>query len=412
MKRLLTLTLAVCLSAAAVYGEVRGSWTASPNEKRSDELHLNMARRNAGWFNGNTFKLSELSGITAAQINAAAQTPVNFAIRGEAGVIDFEGVFRSGEGAGQFRFTPNTAVIATLRSMGLELDRDEKDEDELFSLALHDVSTDFIRAMRAEGFNEPLDEYVGMRAVGVTREYIRDMRQIFPRNRLDADDLTGMRAVGVTRQYIDAMRSAGMNVTDPGDVTGLKAVGVTPDYVQQMRAAGFKVEDEDDATSFKALGITPQYLREMRAVFPDVQSDDLTGMKAVGVTPEWVRDMRAGGFRIKDADEATSLKALGVTADYLRAMQSVFPDIESDDLTGMKAVGVTPEYVREMRAAGVKMDADDATSMKAVGVSVAFVKELAAAGYKNLTADQLTGMKAVGVDQKFIRDMSKYREKN
>ena len=42
MKRTLTLTLAVCLSAAAVYGEVRGAWTASPHEKRPDELQLNL----------------------------------------------------------------------------------------------------------------------------------------------------------------------------------------------------------------------------------------------------------------------------------------------------------------------------------------------------------------------------------
>lgn len=359
MKRILTLTLVVCLLAPAAYAEVRGSWTGSIRENHPGRLQLNLRRR-ADWNTGSTYLISDLSRLTSAQINATVQTPVQFEMRREAGLVAFEGVFKQGEGAGHFTFTPNFDYLTTLRGMGLEPERDSNGkrdrEDELFSLAVHDVSTAFIRTMRAEGLNVPLDEYVGLRALGVTREYIHEMRSLrLQDGPLTADDLMGLRAVGVT----------------------------------------------------------PQYVATMRGAFPDLSLDDLQGMKAVGVTTEYIRAMRDAGIRIGSADDVMSMKAVGVTPQYIAAIRGLFPDAGADDIQSMKAVGVTPEYIRALRAAGVRVDsADDATSMKAVGVTVKLVEQLAAAGYKNLTADELTRMAAVGVDADFIRAMSKYRDNN
>ncbi len=351
MKRFLTLTLAVCLAAGAAYAEVRGAWTADLEE--TGTLHVSMSQRR-GWMNGHTFTLAELPGLTAAQVSSASQTPVQFQLRRDAGVIAFDGVFKSGNGAGQFRFTPNANYAGELRKLGLELDLGERrkrsDEDELFTLAIVDLSPAYIQAMRAEGFNVSLDDYVGMRAVGVTTAYVRDL-QAMGLKRLSADDVTGLRAVGVTRQYVESIR----------------------------------------------------------AIFPDTPIDDLQGMKAVGVTPAWLQSMRAAGVTINDADTATGLKAVGVTPEYIREMRAIFPKLDGDEVQGMKAVGVTPAYVREPRDAGVPItDSEDVTSMKAVGVTAKFVQQLAAAGYKNLSADKLTELAAVGVDEKFIRDMKKY----
>lgn len=351
MKRFLTLTLAVCLAAGAAHAEVRGSWTAEMEE--GGTLHVNMSQRR-GWMNGHTFTLAELPGLIAAQIQAAAQTPVQFQLRRDAGVVAFDGVFKNGNGAGQFSFTANPNYAAELRKLGLDLgdlDRRGKrsDEDALFQLAVVDLSPAYIRAMRAEGFDESLDDYMGMRAVGVTTAYIRDLRAMGLKS-LSADDVTGLRAVGVTHQYVESMR----------------------------------------------------------AIFPDTPIDDLQGMKAVGVTPAWVQSMRSAGVTI-DAESATGLKAVGVTPEYIREMRAIFPKLDGDEVQGMKAVGVTPAYVRELRDAGVRItDSDDVTSMKAVGVTAKFVRQLADAGYKNLSPDKLTELAAVGVDEKFIRDMKKY----
>lgn len=356
MKRLLTLTLAVCLVAGAVSAaaaaEVRGAWTAS---LENGKLEMKMSQRR-GWMNGHTFTVAELPGLTASQISSAAQTPVQFQLRREAGVITFDGIFKNGDGAGQFTFAPDANYAASLRRLGLDLDNLDRhgkrsDQDELFTLAVIDVSTAYINAMRAEGFNVSLDDYTGMRAVGVTTAYVRDLEAMGLKN-LDADDVTGLRAVGVTREYVQSMRD----------------------------------------------------------IFPNTPIDDLTGMKAVGVTPAWIQSMRSAGVTIDSAETATGLKAVGVTPEYIREMRAIFPQLDGEEVQGMKAVGVTPAYVREMRDAGVRIgDSDDVTSMKAVGVTAKFVQQLAAAGYRNLSAEKLTELKAVGVDEKFIRDMSKYK---
>lgn len=353
MKRLLTLTLVVCLAAgAAAAAEVRGAWTANL-ENGKLEMKLNQRR---GWMNGHTFTLAELPGLTAAQVSSAAQTPVQFQLRREAGVISFDGVFKNGDGAGQFNFAPDANFAAALRRLGLDLDELDRrgkssDQDELFSLAVVDLSIPYINAMRAEGFNVGLDDYTGMRAVGVTTAYVRELRSLGLKD-IDADEITGLRAVGVTREYVE----------------------------------------------------------QVRAIFPNTPIDDLTGMKAVGVTPAWIQSMRSAGVTIDSAESATGLKAVGVTPEYIREMRAIFPKLDGDEVQGMRAVGVTPEYVREMRDAGVRIgDSDDVVSMKAVGVTPKFVQQLAAAGYKNLSAEKLTELKAVGVDEKFIRDMSKYK---
>jgi beta-lactamase regulating signal transducer with metallopeptidase domain len=226
-----------------------------------------------------------------------------------------------------------------------------------------------------------VDDLIALRATGVTPEYIKEMRSLFPGS--DLGDVTGMSAVGVTPEYVRELRAAGLDL-DASDVTGLKAVGVTSDYVKQMRDAGFTIKD----------------------------AGDVTGLKALGITGAWIRDMRTAGLTIESADDASGLKALGVTAEYIKGLRDAgFTIKDADDVTGMKAVGVTVDYVREMAEAGVKIvDADDATSLKAVGVTPQFVKQLAAAGYTNLSIDELTSMAATGINSDFVRDMQQYRD--
>ena len=40
MKRILTLTLAVCLLATAAYADIDGAWTASTETKRPDRIYM------------------------------------------------------------------------------------------------------------------------------------------------------------------------------------------------------------------------------------------------------------------------------------------------------------------------------------------------------------------------------------
>ncbi|PQM28334.1 hypothetical protein CVO77_07520 [Sphingopyxis lindanitolerans] len=131
------------------------------------------------------------------------------------------------------------------------------------------------------------------------------------RKPLTADQLVSMRAVGVTPEYVAEMREHGGSM-DPDDIIAAKATGVDPAYVRAMRGV-FPGADMDDLIGASALHIDPGYAREMKAQFPGLSIDDLVGMRAVGVTGDYIRRMRGAGYALKTPDDAIELRATGMT---------------------------------------------------------------------------------------------------
>jgi hypothetical protein len=331
MKRNLTLTLAVCLFAATAYADLKGSWTASTDEDKDGRVHLNMSRRGRGWNMGNTFNLSALSGLSQSQIDSATQIPVTFDMKREAGHVVFEGFFRNGDGAGHFTFTPNRNYLTTLRSMGLEprlrsrKDRDETDggreEDELFSLALHDVSTDFIRTMRAEGFNVSLDKYTSMRIFNVTPEYIKEMRSLGYKD-ISADKLVETRIHKVTPDYIRKMRAVGWDLP-LSKLVASRIHGATPEFAAEMARLGYKL-DHDDLIAFRIHRVTPEFIEEMRKIgYDKLDGDDLVSMRIHGVNAEFVRELEAAGYKNVPVDKLVAMKIHGIDAKFIKRMNDV-----------------------------------------------------------------------------------------
>ena len=78
--------------------------------------------------------------------SAASSSPasdVRFALRRDAGTLEFEGAFDAGRGTGTFRFAPNAAFMAALQKTGRQLSADDA-----LRLAIHDVSQDVHRLDR------------------------------------------------------------------------------------------------------------------------------------------------------------------------------------------------------------------------------------------------------------------------
>ncbi len=125
---------------------------------------------------------------------------------------------------------------------------------------------------------------------------------------LSPDDLVGMRAVGVTPDDVRKMRESGH--ADADDIIAAKATGVDPAYINAMRRV-FPNADVGDLVGAKAVGIDPAYARDMRRYFPDVNLGELTAMRAMGVTGDYVRQMRAAGRAMRDPDDAIEARALG-----------------------------------------------------------------------------------------------------
>jgi hypothetical protein len=326
MKRIATLTLLVCLLATSAFA-LEGSWTASLDEKHPDRVYLSLHQaRNHNM--GTTFTLASFSGLSTAQINAATMTPVQFAMRREAGTITFEGTFRNGNGAGQFTFAPDRSYIDKIRALGLEFDlekprrraRERTDEEDLFTLALHDVSTAFIKSMIAEGYRVSLEKYLTMRIFNITPEYIREMRSL-GFNNIDAEELVATKIHKVTPQFVREMRAAGWDLSLE-ELQSSAIHGATPAFAEEMRKLGYGNLSHDDLVSFRIHRVTAEFIESLRKLgYRNVSADDLVSMRIHRVTPEFIRELEAVGYTNVPVDKLVSMRIHKIDAQYLKKMR-------------------------------------------------------------------------------------------
>jgi hypothetical protein len=323
MKRILTLTLVVCLLAAVpAFAAVEGAWTSSAETKQPGQIYMNINYgRNSNM--GTTMPIANFAGLSSAQIHATATTPVQFEMRREAGTIAFEGTYRGGKGAGHFTFAPNRNYINAVRALGLDfkLDgrkRDRDEEETLFTLALHDVSTSFIKSMQAEGYKTSLEKYLAMRIFDITPEYIREMRSL-GFSKLDEDDLIGTRIHKVTPVYVREMRAAGWDLSLE-ELQSSRIHGATPEFAAQMKRLGYAL-DHDDLVSFRIHKVTPEFIEELRQLgYTNVDADDLVAMRIHRVTPEFIREVEAAGYKNVPVEKLVAMRIHRIDPKMMKRM--------------------------------------------------------------------------------------------
>lgn len=124
---------------------------------------------------------------------------------------------------------------------------------------------------------------------------------------LTAEDLVGMRAVGVTPEYVAEMREHQGSIT-ADEIIGAKATGVDPAYFRTMRGI-FPGVALDDLVGASALHIEPGFARDMKSHFPDIGIDDVIALRAMGIDCDFVTDMQKAGMKMRSADDAIELHA-------------------------------------------------------------------------------------------------------
>lgn len=305
---------AILFLAAAANAEIRGTWTALRNDDPS-RIQLNLDRPHNHF--GSTFYISDFGGLSADVVGS--QGDVRFELRREAGMLAFDGSFLHGDGAGHFVFTPNNGFAATLRSMGVRSE-DDLDDDNLLSLTLHDVSTDFIRSMRGLGYDEPLEHYTSMRIFKVTPELISELRSL-GYDKLSYDDLVASRIHKVTPDYIRAMRAAGYNLTME-QLVATRIHKATPEFVQQMASLGYTHLDFDDLIAFRIHKVTPEFVSDLRTLgYTGVSPDDLVAMRIHRVTPDYIREVEKAGYAHVPVSKLIEMRIHGIDERYLEKVK-------------------------------------------------------------------------------------------
>lgn len=126
---------------------------------------------------------------------------------------------------------------------------------------------------------------------------------------LSAEQLVSMRAVGVTPEYVAEMREHGGSL-NADDMISAKASGIDPAYIRQMRDV-IPGADFDELVGARHVGVNASFARDMKSHFPGVGIDDLVALKAMGIDCDFVTDMQKSGVTMRDADDAIELRATG-----------------------------------------------------------------------------------------------------
>lgn len=281
---------------------VEAPWTAHVRKSDPGELQLNVSE-GKGSSLGMSVKIAELEGLTAADVQGSGK-PVTFTLRREAGTITFTGRFANGSGQGTLRYQGDPAYWARIAAMGIQNDLLDRQVN-LLALPLLDVRSDYIAALRREGAMAPLSDYVGMRAVNVQPELVREVRPLI------ADGLKAH------------------------DLMAFAALGVTPDYAREMKGV-YASLGASELSSMKALNVKPSDIGRVKAIGLEVSPRDAAGLKALGVTPDYVAEMREAGARIRTAGDAQSFRALGISpAAVKRAVAHGKPNPSASDVMEM-----------------------------------------------------------------------------
>ncbi len=207
-----------------------GTWSVQPSEK-SGEVYFEMRQLHSS--NGHTVPLSQLEGLTTAQMNAGGT--VKFLLRRDAGTFTCEGIFREGVGGGAFTYAANPAFADELGKRGVT----RPTAQQQFEMAKNDVSLALVDDLRAQGYQTPTSEdLVQAGHHGVSGRYVRDMGALgYKVGTIGA--LINMRDHGVSPDFVQGMLAEGLPKLSAEDLVRARDHGVTPDYVRALRSLGY-----------------------------------------------------------------------------------------------------------------------------------------------------------------------------
>jgi len=273
----------------AVQDTISGDWTAKVKQTdKGPVLWLSLNHGSEGRKSRSQMSCEiPLQAFTG--LNPNANSNVQFTLPREAGTVFFDGLFKDGKGVGDFKFTPDSGFISTMRNLGY----DDLTTEKLFSMAVLDVSTSYINELKSLGYDKlSLDQLFGLRALGVTAVFIKEARD-WGFGKLSADELIEIKAMGINPDYIRSMKSLGFDDLSLRKVIELKALGVNEDYVKEMRSVGFENLTPSQLIEMKAMGITADYVKKMRDLgLKNVSINELIQIKAIGADKMLTREKR------------------------------------------------------------------------------------------------------------------------
>ncbi len=172
--------------------------------------------------------------------------------------------------------------------------------------------------------------------------YIEDLRSAGLKN-LSVGDLIALKVQGVNPQYVRDMRAAGFDAS-VGDLIAMKVQGISADYVNRLRTAGLKDLNAGNVIALKVQGIDPaqagEFKREL-GLSDNLSIGQIVAFKVQGITPEYVRSLQAEGLKNLSPGQIIAAKVQGIGPEFVRKVHDHgFNNLTVDQLIRLKVTGV------------------------------------------------------------------------
>lgn len=289
-----------------------GTWEIRPSRTPGAvQVRLTEGRSSSGY----TIPLARLEGLVPASLLDAGG-PVHFTVRRDAGTFTFEGLVRSGVGAGFFTFAPSAAFPDELAKRGLA----RPSPAEQYALARQDIGFAFLDELTAQRYARPdLSQLLRAAANGIGLDFLREMGRLGYRLGL-VDALIKQRQSGVSTEFIRELAAQGLTGLSADDLVRARNNGVDPEYVKELGALGYRNLSLDELIRLRNNGVDPEYVKQFGALgYPNLRLDELVRLRNHGVDPEYVRGLKQVGYDHLNLDELVSLRGSGITPDRVRA---------------------------------------------------------------------------------------------
>jgi beta-lactamase regulating signal transducer with metallopeptidase domain len=420
----------------------RHEWKITRHDSSSSNVRLSLISRNDDGndrMNTEDVPLSSLAGFSLSMLDHDG--PVKFEYVRDSGRIVCEGSVTGGRASGPFTVVLNPSFASALEKMGYGAPHD----DEPFSLVISDVTLAYAQAVRDTGLTSSLSDLIDLRDHGVSSDYVRAVRQEGFTN-LSAPEISKLRDHGVDAKYLKAVKAADPNLAIDS-IDSLYDHGVKPDYYKAMKttAPQLSIEQIDslfdhgvEPDSYKGFasidsklsigeidslrdhGVKPEYYGSAKSADPNLSIEAIDSLYDHGVKPDYYKAMKTTapqlsigqidslfdhgvkpdsykGFASVDPklsnEEINSLRDHGVEPGFYQGIKAADSKVSIEEINRLRDHGVEPEYLKEIRALPDGFSISDISALRDHGITAKYIRKLHDMGMKNLTADQIVHLR-------------------
>ena len=373
----------------------RHEWKITRHDSSSSKVQLSLISRDDDGndrMNNQDVPLSSLAGFSLSVL--AQDGPVKFEYIRDSGRIVCEGRVAGGRAAGPFTVVLNPSFVSALEKMGYAAPHD----DEAFSLVTSDVTLGYAQAVRDTGLTSSLSDLIDLQDHGVSSDYVRAVRQEGFTD-LSASDISELRDHGVEPNYLKAIKAAGPNLSIE-QIDSLFDHGVDPDSYKGFASVDSKLSIEE-IDSLRDHGVKQEYYRSMRSVDPNLSIEQIDSLFDHGVAPDSYKGFASVDSKLS-IEEIDSLRDHGVKPEYYRSMKSVNPNISIEQIDSLFDHGVEPDSYKGFASVAPKLSSEEIDSLRDHGVEPGTYKGFAAID-PGLSVAQISSLRDHGVEPGFYQ---------